>query len=47
MEQSPLTRLRFRPVIKTRIVRLDGARWDLAAGHRQEYPDGGSPRTTS
>ena len=43
MQRSPLTGLRFHPVMKTRIVRLDWERWDLAADHPQEYPDGGEP----
>jgi hypothetical protein len=43
MEQSPLAGLGFRAVIKTRIVRLDWQRWDLAAGDPTEYPDGGEP----
>lgn len=43
LEESPLAGLGFRPVRKTRIVRLEWEHWDQAADHPQEYPDGGEP----
>jgi hypothetical protein len=35
--------MRFRPVIKRRIVHLDWHRWDPTAAEPVEYPDGGEP----
>ncbi len=43
LEQAPLAGLRFRPVEKARIVRLEWERWDQADDEPQEYPDGGEP----
>jgi hypothetical protein len=43
LEKSPLAGLGFRPVEKTRIVRLEWERWDHADDDPQEYPDGGEP----
>lgn len=43
LEQSPLAGLGFRPVDKTRIVRLEWERWNQAADEPHEYPAGGEP----
>jgi hypothetical protein len=43
LENSPLTGLGFRPVEKTRIVRLEWEHWDQADDDPGEYPDGGEP----
>jgi hypothetical protein len=43
LEESPLAGLAYRPVEKTRIVRLRWEHWDWTADDPREYPDGGEP----
>lgn len=43
LERSPLAGPGFRPVEKTRIVRLEWEYWDQSAGNPLEYPEGGEP----
>ncbi len=43
LEESSLAGPAFRPVQKTRIVRLEWEHWDWTADDPQEYPDGGEP----
>src|SRR5919204_782761 len=43
MEGSDLTGFTFRPVIKSRIVRLEWERWDRTADEPEEYPETGEP----
>lgn len=43
LEESPLAGLGFRPVEKTRIVRLEWEHWDQDDFEPEEYPDSGEP----
>jgi hypothetical protein len=45
LEESSLSGLAFRPVEKTRIVRLRWEHWDWTADEPREYPDGGEPES--
>jgi hypothetical protein len=43
LESSELAGLRFQPVIKSHIVRLDWHTWDRSADEPPEYPESGEP----
>jgi hypothetical protein len=43
LEESPLTGLAFRPVLKERVVWLEWEKWPKEAEHPPELPDTGEP----